>query len=407
MACFVSVGTSSWRVSGRDGSARSRRHSAHRPPPRGQVTTARFVSRSECCMTRASEKKHADMARAWHDLTRQLPAFEQTVGGALHRRPPTTLQVNIGLTCNMACTHCHVASSPARTETMSPEVAERVVQLLRRTPSIHTLDITGGAPELHAVFRWLVRAVRATVPHVHRIIDRCNLTVLLLPGEEDLGEFLATHRVDVVASLPCYSLENVDRQRGQRAFDGSVIALQRLNALGYGRPGADALRLDLVYNPGGAYLAPPQAELERQYRRELNEHFGIAFHRLLCLNNMPIQRFADDLWRAGELERYMQLLVSAYNASTADQVMCLDEVHVAYDGSLYDCDFHYALGIPTRAQSSEDGAGRRRPLRTVFDLGNSFAELTGGRIATALHCYGCTAGHGSSCGGALEANGDE
>jgi radical SAM/Cys-rich protein len=302
----------------------------------------------------------------------------------LRRARVTTLQVNIGLRCNLACHHCHVESGPKRTERLDAKGLARIVELLDRNPGVATLDLTGGAPELHDGFRDLVRAARE---RGRRVRDRCNLTVLEEPGQEDTAEFLAAQQVDVVASLPCYGPENVDRQRGRGVFDGSIRSLQRLNALGYGRD--PALRLDLVYNPVGAFLPPAQAALEAEYRERLGADFGIVFDRLLTITNMPIQRFAHQLMRDGEYEAYLTLLVSHFEAANLTGVMCRSLISVAWDGTLYDCDFNQALGLPLPG-----------PRRTIFDV-DDLDRLEGDPITTGAHCFGCTAGAGSSCGGAL------
>jgi radical SAM/Cys-rich protein len=303
----------------------------------------------------------------------------------LRRRTPRTLQLNVGRRCNLACHHCHVESGPKRREAMDRHGVVRVIELLRTSPSVAVLDLTGGAPELHPEFRFLVASARGLG---RRVIDRCNLTVLLEPGQEDTAEFLAAHEVEVVASLPCYTAENVDAQRGRGVFDGSVEGLRRLNALGYGHPGSP-LRLDLVYNPLGPTLPPTQEELEARYREELRSRFGIAFHRLLALTNMPIRRFAHALLRDGRYEAYLGLLVNHFNPATVPHLMCRDLVSVDYRGRLYDCDFHQMLEIapPTTA-------------RTIWDV-DDLAALEGAAITTAAHCFGCTAGSGSSCGGVL------
>jgi radical SAM/Cys-rich protein len=306
--------------------------------------------------------------------------------GALRRLTPTTLQVNVGKRCNQACHHCHVDAGPKRTEVMGDAVTDRVVALLERSPGIELLDVTGGAPELAPCFRRLVSAARRLG---RRVIDRCNLTVLFEPGQEDLAAFLAAERVEIVASLPCYQPENVDAQRGQGVFETSIRALRTLNALGYGRPDSP-LRLDLVYNPIGAHLPPPQARLEVDYRTQLGERFGITFHRLLTIANMPISRFAAQLARTGETARYMGLLVNHFNAGTVPGLMCRTLVSVGYDGRLYDCDFNQMLELPL-------GAGH---VRTVWDI-DDLTTLGDAPIATGSHCFGCTAGAGSSCGGAL------
>ena len=304
----------------------------------------------------------------------------------LRRLTPTTLQVNVGKRCNQACHHCHVDAGPKRTEVMDGAVARRVMTLLERNPGIELLDVTGGAPELAPCFRSLVSEARRLG---RQVIDRCNLTVLFEPGQEDLPQFLAEERVEIVASLPCYGPENVDAQRGQGVFEKSIRALRTLNALGFGRPDA-LLRLDLVYNPVGAHLPPPQARLEADYRTQLGERFGITFNRLLTITNMPISRFAVQLARWGETERYMALLVNHFNPHTVSGLMCRNLVSVGYDGSLYDCDFNQMLELPL-------GAPRARTVWDVDDLG----ELAGAPIATRAHCFGCTAGAGSSCGGTL------
>jgi len=300
----------------------------------------------------------------------------------LRRDRLTTLQVNVGKRCNQACHHCHVDAGPNRTESMPRDVAERVIALLDASPEIEVVDVTGGAPELNPHFRWLCASARA---RGRRVIDRCNLTILSEPGHEDLAAFLASEEIEIVASLPCYLQENVERQRGRGVYDRSVAALRALNRLGYG----SRLRLDLVYNPVGAYLPPPQDRLEADYRRELQDRFGITFHRLLTLTNMPIARFAVDLARQGRVAEYMSLLVNHFNPATLPQVMCRSLISVGYDGRLYDCDFNQMLEIPL-------GAG----ARTVWD-DDTLESLTEAPIATALHCLGCTAGAGSSCSGAL------
>ncbi len=304
---------------------------------------------------------------------------------SLQRRAVTTLQINVGRLCDLACHHCHVEAGPKRTENMSFRIAERVVELLAASPGITLVDLTGGAPELNPNFRFLVREARALG---RRVIDRCNLTVLFLPGQEDLAEFLAEHDVAVAASLPCYTKENVEKQRGRGVFAKSIEGLKLLNHLGYGRPGSP-LELDLIYNPLDASLPPPQAELEERYRKELAELFGIEFHRLFAITNMPIKRFAHDLARQGKEEEYLSLLVNHFNPETVSGLMCRDLVSVGWDGALYDCDFNQMLGIPL--------GGRPRTIWDVEDLGS----LGGDPIATAHHCFGCTAGAGSSCGGAL------
>lgn len=302
----------------------------------------------------------------------------------LRRASPTTLQVNVGLRCDLACHHCHVEAGPLRSERLSEKTADRILELLERSPGVTTLDLTGGAPELHDQFRKLVIGARELQRDV---IDRCNLTVLLVPGQEDTAEFLAEHRVQIIASLPCTEPDNVDEQRGRGVFIRSLQALQRLNRLGYGKPHS-RLRLDLVYNPLGPTLPPPQAELEERYRVEMRRH-GIEFHRLLTITNMPIKRFAQRLARESKAEEYLSLLVNHFNPDTVSRLMCRDLVSVGFDGQLYDCDFNQMLEIPLGG----------RP-RTVWDIDN-LEDLVGSGIATDRHCYGCSAGNGSSCGGAL------
>ncbi len=303
----------------------------------------------------------------------------------LRREAVTTLQVNVGWRCDLACRHCHVEAGPKRTEQMDAPTAERVLELLAGNPNVATLDLTGGAPELHDPFRRLVTGARALQ---RQVIDRCNLTVLFVPGQEDTAEFLAANEVGIVASLPCTTAENVERQRGRGVFDQSIEGLRRLNRWGYGKPDSP-LRLDLVYNPVGATLPPSQAELQSRYRDELRALFGIEFHRLLTITNMPIKRFARQLAREGRAQEYLSLLVNHFNPQTVPELMCRRLVSVGYDGRLYDCDFNQMLKIPLGARS--------RSIWDVSDLGS----LDGDPIATAPHCHGCTAGAGSSCEGAL------
>ncbi|KAH9244265.1 hypothetical protein BASA81_018348 [Batrachochytrium salamandrivorans] len=294
-------------------------------------------------------------------------------------------QINLGLYCNQACAHCHVESSPRRTkEQMSLHTLDQCLKVIGNSPNIACVDITGGAPELHVHFRHLVERIRALpfVGEAMEIIDRCNLTVLQEPKQDDLAQFLASNRVRVVASLPCYGEKNVDLQRGNGVFARSIQGLQDLNNLGYGK----TLALDLVYNPVGGFLPPDQGLLEVQYKQRLREDFGIEFTRLFCLTNMPIKRFADFLHRRGELEHYMQVLVGSYNPATLDALMCRNTTSVRWDGAVFDCDFNQQLGLEMLHP------------KTVFDL-QTTSELTGEEIATNAHCFGCTAGKGSSCGG--------
>lgn len=303
----------------------------------------------------------------------------------LTRGRVTTLQLNIGLRCNLACHHCHVESGPKRSEAMDFAGAERVLALLERNPGITCLDLTGGAPEMNEHFRSLVAGAR----HLdRRVIDRCNLTIFFEPGHADLPEFLADQRVDVVASLPCYTAETVDRQRGRGVFAKSIDALVRLNELGYGG-GDSGCRLDLVYNPPGASLPASQPQLEARYRDELRRLFGVEFDALLTITNMPIKRFAHQLRREGRMSEYMSLLVNHFNRHTLPRLMCRNLVSVGHDGRLYDCDFNHALDI---SLANED--------TTIWDL-DDLSTLEGHPVATGTHCFGCTAGAGSSCGGAL------
>lgn len=311
-------------------------------------------------------------------------ACEESGVSALKRGSARIMQLNIGLYCNQACRHCHVESSPKRTELMSHEVAEQCVSLLDSSPGVDIVDLTGGAPELCPEFTYLVKEATA---RGKQVIDRCNLTVLREPGQEDLAQFLAHHQVRVVASLPCYSKENVDQQRGGGVFRRSIEGLQMLNAVGYGVPGS-GLQLDLVYNPGGVFLAPAAESLEDAYKQELKDAYNITFNSLLCLNNMPIKRWADELIRRGEMEAYMEMLVNAFNPSAGEGLMCRDTVSIGWDGSVYDCDFNQQLDLGV---SGSD-------ITTVFDM-KSLDDLTGRDITVASHCYGCTAGSGSGCQG--------
>ena len=316
-----------------------------------------------------------------------LPLLKITDFPPLRRRRIDTLQVNLGYTCNQSCTHCHVNAGPNRTEQMDRATVDLVLAALAAR-RIGTLDLTGGAPELNAHFRDLVRQARALGVHV---IDRCNLTILQEPGQDDLATFLAAQQVEVVASLPCYLEDNVDRQRGNGVFERSIRALQTLNALGYGRD--PTLPLSLVFNPQGAALPPPQQGLEADYRRMLGERFGIVFTRLYALANMPIARFGSTLVSKGTFGDYMALLRSVHQPANLDQVMCRSLVSVDWQGNLFDCDFNQMLGLPLR----EDGRGHRRlHLRDLLAR-----DLDQHPILVADHCYGCTAGQGSSCGGAL------
>lgn len=316
-----------------------------------------------------------------------LPLLEQSEFPALRRQPLTTLQVNLGYLCNQSCLHCHVNAGPTRKEVMTAETIEQVLGFLASS-SVTTLDLTGGAPELNPRFRELVRSARALNIDV---IDRCNLTIMQEPGQQGLADFLAAQGVQVVASLPCYTGDNVDGQRGKGVFERSIEALQALNGRGYGHPGS-GLVLNLVYNPTGPFLPPPQQALEEEYRQRLKDDHGVVFSQLFTLANMPIARFGSTLISKGEFKRYMQLLKDSYNAETLSQVMCRSLISVDWRGYVYDCDFNQMLGLPL--PSATPGKTHLTELMEV--------DLTGREVLVADHCYGCTAGQGSSCGGALE-----
>lgn len=318
-----------------------------------------------------------------------LPLLIQTHFPPLARRALETLQVNLGYRCNQRCQHCHVGASPDRTEAMDETNVALVLEVLEAR-NVATLDVTGGAPELHPQFRRLVAEARALGV---RVIDRCNLTILSEPGQEDLAEFLAAQQVEITASLPCYLEENVDRQRGGGVFVRSIDGLRRLNALGYGAPGS-GLVLNLVYNPQGPSLPPPQAALECDYKRELAARYGVVFNRLYTLTNMPIQRFGSMLVSKGQFAPYMQRLRDSFRPENLEAVMCRTLVSVDWRGNLYDCDFNQMLDLPARPAE----VAHRLHLRDLLASG-----LEGAPIRVADHCYGCTAGQGSSCGGALGA----
>jgi radical SAM/Cys-rich protein len=309
-------------------------------------------------------------------------------GISLWRVGIDTVQINVGKFCNQACLHCHVDAGPKRTEIMDHRTAELALEFVGAA-NAHTMDITGGAPELNPSFRFLVEQARHDGRHV---IDRCNLTVLLEPGREDLADFLAAQAVEIIASLPCYLEENVTKQRGQGVYDKSVAALRRLNALGYGQEGS-GLTLNLVYNPVGASLPPPQEKLEADYRRELGSRFGICFNHLYTITNMPIARFARALQRDHNFEDYLELLATAFNPATIDGLMCRHQVSISWDGFLYDCDFNQMLDM--RVGNGKPFRLGERPTADLVRL------LERRKIRVDTHCYGCTAGAGSSCGGAL------
>jgi radical SAM/Cys-rich protein len=319
-----------------------------------------------------------------------LPLLKATDFPPLRRRSIDTLQVNLGYRCNQSCLHCHVNAGPNRTEQMDGDTADLVIEVLR-VRGIGTLDITGGAPELNPHFRRLAESARELGAAV---IDRCNLTILEEPGQEDLAAFLAGHGVRIVASLPCHSRPNVDRQRGDGVFDKSIRALRRLNALGYAAEGS-GLTLDLVYNPQGPSLPPPQQALEQDYKRLLAENYGVRFNQLLTITNQPIARFGSTLISKGQFRDYMALLRGAHRPENLPGVMCRSLLSVDWQGGLHDCDFNQMLGMPLRPD------GRRGQTLHLRDL--LIRDLTDNPIAVADHCYACTAGQGSSCGGALAA----
>ncbi len=296
------------------------------------------------------------------------------------------LQINVGKLCNLTCVHCHVNAGPKRKEIMTRQTIDRIVQWLAGT-DIPTVDLTGGAPEMVPDFRYFIEKVKALRPARH-VIDRCNLTILLEPGHHGLAEFLARHEVEIIASMPCYSPENVNAQRGEGVFDGSIKALQLLNSLGYGKQ--RNLPLNLVYNPNGAFLPGPQAELEADYKQELRSHFGIEFNNLYTITNLPIARFASYLRHNNKLDEYMQLLIENFNASTVNGLMCRNTINVSWTGEVFDCDFNQMLKL-----NWLNGNG---PLH-LWEVDPAAVENR--EILTGDHCFGCTAGAGSSCGGAL------
>lgn len=321
------------------------------------------------------------------NITANIPSFAETLLGYdfdLRRDRTEILQINTGKLCNLTCVHCHVNAGPRRKEIISRETIDRIIDWLAGT-DIHTVDLTGGAPEMIPDFCYLIENLRA-LPQVETIIDRCNLTILNEPGYEDTASFLARHRIQIVASMPCYSPENVESQRGDGVFDSSIQALQKLNALGYGS--TDALPLHLVYNPNGDFLPPDQADLEADYKRKLKKHFGIVFHRLYAMTNMPISRFKSWLKNNGKLESYMDLLRQSFNPHAVEGLMCRNTLSIGWRGEVYDCDFNQQLGMQWQD---------RRPL-FLWDLDPTV--LQGRKIASAEHCFGCTAGFGSSCQGA-------
>jgi radical SAM/Cys-rich protein len=304
---------------------------------------------------------------------------------SLRRARPEVLQVNVGKLCNLTCVHCHVNAGPNRKEIMTRETVDRIIDWLAKT-DIPTVDITGGAPEMIPDFRYFLERVKALQPSRH-IIDRCNLTILLESGYGDLAEFLAKRKVEIVASMPCYSAENVDAQRGEGVFEGSIRALQLLNSLGYGND--PELPLHLVYNPVGPFLPPAQEELEADFKRELAAHFGIVFNKLYTITNLPIGRFASYLRHNNKLEQYMQLLINNFNQATIDGLMCRNTISVGWRGEIYDCDFNQQLNMQWENS------------KRLFLWDVDPDQIDNREIMTGEHCFGCTAGAGSSCGGAI------
>ena len=315
------------------------------------------------------------------------PLLDKIPFPAIARGRLETLQINVGYRCNQSCVHCHVNAGPSRTEEMDGATADLVIAFLEQR-RVSTLDITGGAPELNPHFRRLVTAARDMAM---KVMDRCNLTILQQPGQEDLAEFLANNQVEIVASMPCYLQDNVDRQRGKGVYEGSIRGLQRLNALGYGSEGS-GLTLNLVYNPLGPSLPPPQIELEADYKRELGSRFGIVFNSLFTLANMPIQRFGTILLSQGQFHDYLGRLQHAHRDDNLEGVMCRNLISVDYRGYVYDCDFNQMLDLPLAR-----GGEERVQLSQLLD-----DDIVGNPIRVAGHCFGCTAGQGSSCGGALK-----
>ena len=315
-------------------------------------------------------------------------AFDEALERAsvpLHRGEPEILQINVGKLCNLTCVHCHVNAGPSRKEIIQSETIDRILEWLEPT-SIPLVDLTGGTPEMIPDFRRLVSTVRSW-DQPRRVMDRLNATILNEPGYEWVAEFLAEHEVEIVASMPCYAPENVNEQRGDGVFDSSIRAFQKLNELGYGR--SPNLILNFVYNPNGAFLPPDQEELEADYKREMKKHFGIEFHHLYCIANMPIARFASYLKRNGQYGEYLALLQNAFNPATIHGLMCRNTINVSWEGKVFDCDFNQMMDLPWDGNSDT----------YLWDLNPVGIENV--PIRTGVHCFGCTAGSGSSCGGAL------
>ena len=315
------------------------------------------------------------------------PLLKNTDFPPIRRNTLEILQVNLGYLCNQSCLHCHVAAGPNRKELMSRETIEHLLPILE-IPSVHTLDLTGGAPEMNPIFQEIVLEARSLNV---KVIDRCNLTILLEPGFENLAQFLAENEVQIVASLPCYLEQNVDGQRGKGVYQKSIDAMQLLNRLGYGQEGSN-LTMTLVYNPIGPYLPPPQKDLESEYKTYLYDHFGIVFNQLFTITNMPIARFGSTLISKGEFENYMNLLKDAFSAANLAGLMCRNLLSVDWQGYVYDCDFNQMLNMNITSPDSNE------PLHIRDIVVNSLSNIP---VNIADHCYGCTAGQGSSCGGAL------
>lgn len=321
-------------------------------------------------------------------LRNEFDTALHAAGTPLKRARPEILQLNVGKLCNLTCVHCHVNAGPARKEIVSGATIDRIIEWFEKT-DIPTLDLTGGTPEMVPDFRRLVESVRG-FDQPRRVMDRLNATIINEPGYEWVAEFLAEHQVEIIASMPCYAAENVNEQRGEGVFDSSIAAFQKLNALGYGRD--PELQLQFVYNPNGAFLPPDQAELEADYKREMEEHFGIVFNQLYCIANMAIARFASYLKRNKQLAEYQQVLKDAFNPGTVEGLMCRNTINVSWLGEVFDCDFNQMVKLPL-----EDGESGDQLYLWDIDPA-SFAEVP---IRTGNHCFGCTAGSGSSCGGSL------
>jgi len=329
---------------------------------------------------------HAQLRVLNAPVSRHQPFDDKLAESGLHPLTATgieTFQINVGKLCNQTCRHCHVDAGPDRKEIMTRETMELCLEALART-DIPTVDITGGAPELNPHFRWLLTEVKKLGRHV---IDRCNLSVLLLPSQRGMAEFLAENQVEVVASLPYFIAARTDAQRGEGVFDKSIEALRLLNSLGYGKP-ESGLTLNLVYNPTGAFLPPPQATVEADFKRELLDRYGVVFNSLYAITNLPISRFLEFLLETNNYDRYMARLIQAYNLRAAAGVMCRNTISVGWQGTLYDCDFNQMLDLPVSGESPAH----------IRDF--AAGALESRRIVTGQHCYGCTAGAGSSCGGA-------